>query len=92
MDAHMKTVRLSFVTAEIAPVLDDAISKSPSLRREESQTDNPKLTQHLQRHRRGVIIIIGITNMTLTVLELEKIVLLVVPQGKTLLALLLELE
>jgi hypothetical protein len=51
MDAHMKTVKLSFVAAEIAPVLDDAISKSPSLRREESQTENLKLTQHLQWHR-----------------------------------------
>jgi hypothetical protein len=92
MDAHMKTVKLSFVAAEIAPVLDDAMSKSPSIRREESETENPKLTQHLQRHRRGVILIIGITDMTLIALELGKIVLLVVPQGKTRLTFLLELE
>jgi hypothetical protein len=92
MDAHMKTVKLSSFAVEIAPVLADAISKCPSIHCEESQTEKPELKQHLQRHRRGVILIMSITNMTLTALELEKIVLLVMPQGKNLLTFLLELE
>jgi len=88
----MKTVKLSSFAVEIAPVLADAISKCPSIHCEESQTEKPELKQHLQRHQRGVILIMSITNMTLTVLESEKIGLLVMPPGKSLLTFLLELE
>jgi hypothetical protein len=91
MDTLTETMKLGSVPVGIAPGLADRILKP--------QTSSAKSRQRRSRSRSsvyivvsgGVIQITAITNLALIILELEA-VLLGVPQGKTLLTSLLEME